>query len=272
MSILRIRTPKVFAPLLSPSRYKGAHGGRGSGKSHFFAEKLIEDCLEQKGMLALCLRETQKSLAQSSKRLLEAKIGALNVGHEFRIWHDRIETPGDGVIVFQGMQEHTAESVKSFEGFRRAWIEEAQAFSNRSLTLLRPTIRATGSELWASWNPRRKSDAVDDFFRGAHAVPGAIMVKANWRDNPWFPAELEAERQIDLARYPDRYDRRRRPGRRVSERHEELRTGVLALAQSDVFLYCSCHCRTPDFPFQPANSLSLLGEIIWLTPSPRALT
>jgi phage terminase large subunit len=206
LSILRIKTPKVFVPLLSPSRYKGAHGGRGSGKSHFFAEKLIEDCLEQKGMLALCLREIQKSLAQSSKRLLEAKIAALNVGHEFRIWHDRIETPGDGVIVFQGMQDHTAESVKSFEGFRRAWIEEAQAFSTRSLTLLRPTIRADGSELWASWNPRRKSDAVDDFFRGAHPVPGAIVIKANWRDNPWFPAALEAERQIDLARYPDRYD------------------------------------------------------------------
>jgi len=202
---LRINTPAVFAPLLEPSRYKGAWGGRGSGKSHFFAERLIEDCLAHRGMLALALRETQKSLAQSSKRLLEAKIHALNVGHLFRIWHDRIETPGDGLIVFQGMADHTAESVKSFEGFKRAWIEEAQAFSHRSLTLLRPTIRAEGSELWASWNPRRKSDAVDDFFRGGK-VDGAVVVEANWRDNPWFPAELEAERQIDLKRYPDRYD------------------------------------------------------------------
>lgn len=206
MSILKIETPRVFAALLEPSRYKGAYGGRGSGKSHFFAEKLIEDCLAHKGLLALCLRETQKSLAQSSKRLLEAKIRALKLGREFKLWQDRIETPGDGVIVFQGMADHTAESVKSFEGFSRAWIEEAQAFSHRSLTLLRPTIRAAGSELWASWNPRRKSDAVDDFFRGARPVPGAILVKANWRDNPWFPAELEAERRIDLARYPDRYD------------------------------------------------------------------
>ena len=207
MSTLKIETPKIFAALLEPSRYKGAYGGRGSGKSHFFAEKLIEDCLEHKGLCALSLRETQKSLAQSSKRLLEAKIRALKLGHAFRIWRDRIETPGDGVIVFVGMADHTAESVKSFEGFQRAWIEEAQAFSHRSLTLLRPTIRAKGSELWASWNPRRKSDAVDEFFRGAQrAVPGAILVKANWRDNPWFPAELEAERRIDLARYPDRYD------------------------------------------------------------------
>lgn len=146
------------------------------------------------------------------------------MGHAFKVWHDRIETPGGGVIVFQGMADHTAELVKSFEGFQRAWIEEAQALSNRSLTLLRPTIRAAGSELWASWNPRRKSDAVDDFFRSGK-VPGTIMVRANWRDNPWFPAELEAERQIDLARFPERYQRHRRPGRGVLECDEKLSAG-----------------------------------------------
>lgn len=32
MSILRIQTAKVFEPLLAPARYKGAFGGRGSGK------------------------------------------------------------------------------------------------------------------------------------------------------------------------------------------------------------------------------------------------
>lgn len=157
-------------------------------------------------MLALCCRETQRSLTQSSKRLLETKIQALGVGYAFKVWEAQIETPGDGLIVFQGMQDHNAESVKSFEGFMRAWIEEAQVFSKRSLTLLRPTIRAPGSELWASWNPRRKSDAVDEFFRGGKKIPGSEVVEANWRDNPWFPKELEAERLIDLERYPDRYD------------------------------------------------------------------
>ncbi len=103
MSILKIETPRVFKPLLTPSRYKGAYGGRGSGKSHFFAEKLVEDCLEQRGMLAVCIREVQKSLMQSSKRLLEAKIADLNVGHLFKVFEREIETPGDGVIIFQGM-------------------------------------------------------------------------------------------------------------------------------------------------------------------------
>lgn len=205
LSILTIDTPRAFKPLLHPARYKGAHGGRGSGKSHFFAEKLVEDCLAEKGMLAVCIREVQKTLAQSSKRLIENKIETLGVGHKFRVFNDKIETPGDGVIIFQGMQDHTAESIKSLEGFQRAWLEEAQSISTRSLSLLRPTIRAAGSEIWASWNPRRKTDAIDDFLRQKRPH-NAVVVQANWRDNPWFPAELEAERKLDLSLYPDRYE------------------------------------------------------------------
>ena len=59
--------------------------------------------------------------------------------------------------------------------------------------------------MWASWNPRRKSDPIDDFFRGKNPA-GAITVNANWRDNPWFPAVLEDERRLELSLYPDRYD------------------------------------------------------------------
>jgi microcystin-dependent protein len=51
------------------------------------------------------------------------------------------------------MLDHTAASIKSLEGFRIAWIDEAETLSARSLSLLRPTIRAERSELWASWNP-----------------------------------------------------------------------------------------------------------------------
>jgi phage terminase large subunit len=102
------------------------------------------------------------------------------------------------------MQDQNSESIKSLEGYNVAWVEEAQTLSNRSLALLRPTIRAEGSEIWFSWNPRRKSDAIDQFLRGARP-DNAIVVKANWRDNPWFPAVLEEERQLDLQKYPERY-------------------------------------------------------------------
>lgn len=205
MSVLVREVARVFAPLLEPARYKGAHGGRGSGKSHFFAEQLVEDSLYHKGLLSVCIREVQQTLKHSSKRLIEKKIQDMGVGKQFKVWNDRIETPGDGIIAFQGMADHTAESIKSLEGFSRAWVEEAQTLSLRSLTLLRPTIRAENSEIWAGWNPRRKSDAVDEFLR-ASKPKDAIVVEANWRDNPKFPKVLDDERLLDLEKYPDRYD------------------------------------------------------------------
>jgi phage terminase large subunit len=205
LSTLKIPTARIFEPLLLRARYKAAHGGRGSGKSHFFGELLVETCQAERGTSAVCIREAQRTLAHSSKRLIESKIVTLGLGHQFRIFNDKIETPGDGVIIFRGMQDHTSESIKSLEGFGIAWVDEAQNLSARSLALLRPTIRTDASELWASWNPRRKSDAIDDFFR-ARRPQGAVVVNANWRDNPWFPAVLEDERKTDLSLYPDRYD------------------------------------------------------------------
>ena len=203
--ILEIPTARVFTPLLQPARYKGAWGGRGSGKSHFFAEHLVEECYAVPGTKAVCIREVQKTLAQSSKALIEKKIAELGLGRHFNILKDSIETPGGGLILFQGMQDHTAESIKSLEGMRIAWVEEAQTLSTRSLTLLRPTIREEKSEIWFSWNPRRKSDAVDEFLRTS-TPKDSVVVKANWRDNPWFPSVLEDERKLDLAQYPDRYE------------------------------------------------------------------
>ena len=150
--LLKIPTARVFEPLLRPSRYKGVYGGRGSGKSHFFGELLIETCQAERGTLAVCIREAQRTLAQSSKRLIEGKIASLGLRRGFKLFNDKIETPGDGLIIFRGMQDHTAESLKSLEGFRIAWIDEAQTLSARSLALLRPTIRAPNSEVWASWN------------------------------------------------------------------------------------------------------------------------
>lgn len=212
MPKLQIRTAEVFTPLLQPSRYKGAWGGRGSGKSNFFAELLIEDCLRYpgdfgRGCRVVGIREVQKSLKESAKRLIEDKLGAFGLGEAqgFRVFREVIETPHDGLITFTGMQDHTADSVKSMEAIDRAWVEEAQSLSDRSMTLLRPTIRSDNSELLFSWNPMRPTDPVDRLLRGDALPTGATVVRANWSDNPWFPQVLEQERQDCLANTPDRY-------------------------------------------------------------------
>jgi len=111
LSTLKIPTAKIFEPLLASARYKAVFGGRGSGKSHFFGELLVETCQAERGTSAVCIREAQRTLAQSSKRLIESKIASLGLGHRFKVYSDKIETPGDGVIIFRGMQSYTFKAV-----------------------------------------------------------------------------------------------------------------------------------------------------------------
>lgn len=213
-SSLPIETAEVFEPLLAPARYKGAWGGRGSGKSTFFADSMIDDCLAEpgnsagEGLRCVCIREVQKDLAQSSKLLLESRLSHFGIGEAdgFKVRKELIETPGDGIIIFKGMNDYTADSIKSLEGFKRGWWEEAQTATLHSLNLYRPTLRADGSERWFSWNPRKKNDPVDLMLRGSAQPTGSVVVKANWRDNPWFTTDLELERQDCLRQQPEQYE------------------------------------------------------------------
>ena len=205
LETLRIKTPRAFLPLLSPARYLGAYGGRGSGKSYFFAELLIEKSLLEKTD-AVCVREIQRTLDQSVKKLLEKKIVAMGVQDRFNILRTHIESDSGGRIIFEGLQDHTADSIKSLEGYDVAWVEEAQSLSQRSLDLLRPTIRKAGSQIWFSWNPGQPTDPVDAFLRGDSVPPDAIVVEVNYRDNPWFSeTALQSEVDYDLKRDPEKF-------------------------------------------------------------------
>lgn len=195
----------VFKPLDGPARYIGAYGGRGSGKSHYFAEKTIVKCISRRETRVVCVREIQRTLKESVKILIEDKIRSLGVSDLFDVQSDRIVTPGDGVILFHGLQDHTAESIKSLEGMDVAYAEESQTLTTRSLEILRPTIRKPNSELWFSWNPRNPEDPIDALLRGPNIPPDARVVCANWADNPFFPPVLEQERLYDLAHHRDRY-------------------------------------------------------------------
>jgi len=204
---LDIPTPAWAEPLLQPARYKGASGGRASGKSHFFAELAVEEMVADPDLRFVCIREIQKSLKYSAKSLVEQKIKALGVGHLFDIKATEIRRiGGDGVMIFQGMQDHTAESIKSLEGFGRAWIEEAQSIKERSLRLLRPTLRREGSELWFSWNPDQPDDPVDAFFSERAGQAGIVRVHATYRDNPFCPDVMLDEAESDRRKSEDLFE------------------------------------------------------------------
>ena len=202
---LDIPTPAWAEPLLVPMRYKGASGGRSSGKSHFFAELAVEQMVCEPDMRFVCIREVQRSLKYSAKSLVESKIRGLGVEHLFDIMSTEIRRKdGLGIMIFQGMQDHTAESLKSLEGFARAWVEEAQSLSHRSLHLLIPTIREPDSEIWFSWNPDQPTDPVDEFFAGG--VEGGLHRHCTYLDNPFCPEVMRTEADRLRRSDPDAYE------------------------------------------------------------------
>lgn len=203
MSLLHIPVAEVFEPLLQPARYKGAKGGRASGKSHFFADLWLDESLREK-LDVVCIREVQRSLQFSVKKLLESKVSHYNAGAYFDIQDKKITSKHGGLTIFEGMQNHTADSIKSLESFDRALCEEGQKISQRSLDLLRPTIRKPGSELWFAWNPENETDPVDAFFKDK--PDGAVLVTANYMDNPWLSEESRRDMEYDKARDYEKYE------------------------------------------------------------------
>jgi phage terminase large subunit len=200
----KIELPAVFEPLTRPARYKGAYGGRGSGKSHGFGALAVVNMATRAGFRIVCVREIQNSIKDSVKQLIEDKINQLGLASFFTITDHEIRGKNGSLAIFRGLQNHTAASIKSLEGFDVAWVEEAQTISQTSLDMLTPTIRKPGSELWFSWNPVSENDPVDRLLRG-NPPPGAVVVVANWSDNPWFPPELLADLENDRARDPGKF-------------------------------------------------------------------
>lgn len=205
MRTLDVPTPEVFEPLLKPARYKAAHGGRASAKSHFFAGLWLDESVRSK-IDFVCIREVQRTLEHSVRKLLCSKIQQHNAGDYFTVTDAKITSRCGGVTIFQGMQDHTADSIKSLEGFDRAWVEEAQNLSQTSLDLLRPTIRKPGSEIWFSWNPRSPTDPVDAFLRGAQPPPDCVVVETNWRQNPYLSDESRRDMDYDRRSDPEKFN------------------------------------------------------------------
>ncbi|MEO4040221.1 PBSX family phage terminase large subunit [Hoeflea sp. CAU 1731] len=201
---MKIKFPEVFRPLVGQSRFKGAWGGRGSGKSHFFGGLLCLRALDGK-VRAVCLRETQNSIRDSVKQLIEDKIADFGLEAFFDVTDTQIRGPNDSLFAFRGLKHHNAHSIKSLEGFNIAWIEEAQTVSQRSLDLLIPTIRSPGSELWFSWNPESPTDPIDRFLR-RQKPKDAVVVRANYTDNPFFPDVLKADMERDRALDQNKYE------------------------------------------------------------------
>ena len=201
--------PKLIPVFQGEARYRGAYGGRGSGKTRSFAimAALQGARLAQAGQtgVILCAREFMNSLDESSLSEIKAAIledeflsSWYEVGEKYvRTKDKRIE------FVFAGLRRNL-DSIKSKARIHLCWIDEAEPVSESAWQKLIPTVREHASEIWVTWNPERKTSPTHKRFREA-APSDSKIIELNWRDNPKFPSVLEAERQRDMTDRPEHY-------------------------------------------------------------------
>src|ERR1019366_2315054 len=199
----RAGLPFKMECLRGASRYKVIYGGRGSAKSWSVARALLLRGA-RKPLRILCAREFQNSLAESVHQLLADQVEELGLSDIYAIRKGAIAGRNGTAFVFAGLR-HNISKIKSFEGADIVWVEEGQNVSKHSFDVLIPTIRRPGSEIWVTFNPDLEEDDAWQRFV-VWPLPGSIVQRVNWSDNPWFPAELRAEKDHLKARDPDAYE------------------------------------------------------------------
>jgi len=201
---VRAQFARIFEPLWRPHRYKVCLGGRGGGRSWAFARALLIAAWDQP-LRVLCTREIQRSIKDSVHQLLVDQIKALGLQAHYTIKNDEIVGDNGSRFLFAGLRQQEILNLKSMEAIDRVWVEEAQSVSEKSWQILIPTIRKPGSEIWITFNPGLITDPTYQRFV-ENPPPDTVIIHASYHDNPWFPAELEAERLHCKEFDPDNYD------------------------------------------------------------------
>lgn len=204
-----MQVPEVLAPLFfEPHTHNKIKGGRGGAKTRTIGG-LIVWVMSRAPLKVICGREVQKSLKDSSYAVLREEIYRQGQATKFELKESRGEIIGSNGsrAVFLGLQQHTVDSIKSFEGFHWFWGEESQSISKRSLEILIPTLRTDGyfeidfgehklvfplRMFIYSYNPFLWDDPIEIVLPDSREDTQTLTI--NYYDNPWFPEALEKER------------------------------------------------------------------------------
>jgi len=208
---VEISEPLEF--LWDPHRYKVAFGGRDSTKSWGFASNLIA-MGHEKPTRILCAREIQKTINQSVLKLLGDTIKRMELSDFYDVQKNAIYHENGTEFLFAGLK-HNVDNITSTEGIDIVWVEEARNVSEDSWSVLIPTIRKSGSEIWITFNPKLATDPTFVRFvapyiehiqrQGFYQDKRIHVQKINYDDNPWLSDETRNEIEFDRNRDHDRY-------------------------------------------------------------------
>lgn len=250
--IVKAQFPEKLSFLFEKYRYKVLRGGRGSAKSWSVARALlIQGKLEP--LRIGCFREVQKSIKDSVHALLKDQIQLLGFGKEYEVLANEIRGTNDTQILFGGLSDHTVESIKSFEGLDRAWVEEGQTVSKKSWSILIPTIRKLESEIWVTYNPDLDTDETHQRFT-IKEPSDCMNVLINYNDNPWFNQVLEQERLDCLRDYPKDY---------ANIWEGKCRPAAVGAIYYDEIEDAQANNRICNLPYDPMLKVHVIFDLGW---------
>ncbi|MBT4876375.1 MAG: PBSX family phage terminase large subunit [Desulfobacula sp.] len=197
--------PEKLLPLIEiPKRFKVIIGGRGSAKSTTIGDIMAMKVQTEAAKVG-CFREYQNSIEDSVHALLQEEIERLAIPG-FIIQKSYIDHNDGGKLRFRGLARSIG-GIKSMQGFKYFWVEEAQFLSKDSIKILTPTVRVEDSEIWFTGNVMSSADPFSQRFivpyqtaldrDGYFEDDMHLIIIVNHSDNPWFPAVLEKERKYD---------------------------------------------------------------------------
>ena len=253
-----LKWPAKLQFLFQPYRYKVAYGGRGGAKSWGFARALLVEGYARE-IRCLCTRETQSSIQDSVHQLLSDQVYALGLGDHYTVKENEIVGANGTLFKFAGLRQQDVTKIKSFENFSHCWVEEAQAVSDKSWSILIPTIRRPGSEIWISFNPELDTDPTYERFI-LNPPANAYIQFINWRDNPWFPGVLNQER-LHLKKMQDE-------GKVVPGTYENVWEGQCKAAVDGAIFHneialAQTQGRITNVPYNPDLKVHTVWDLGW---------
>lgn len=174
--------------------YKLLKGGRFSSKTQD-AGGMAAFLARNYSLRFLCIRQFQNRISDSVYTVIKDKIEAAGWADEFDIGVSSIKHRTTGSeFLFYGIARNLND-IKGTEGVDICWIEEGEGLTEDQWSVIDPTIRKEGAEVWILWNP----DLITDFVQAKLPVllgDDCIIRHINYDENPFLSdtARQKAER------------------------------------------------------------------------------
>lgn len=208
----------LYTPELKKYREVIFYGGRGGAKTYEMVQFFCLKAMTEKANF-LCLREYARTNANSTLQEFILYIQNHNLEVMIKETNERfknnkrdkainikktiIEFNHTGSrIIFTGINDNTAMSVKSIAHIKYAWIDEAVFLTEYSHHIFKPTIRENDACIFYTYNPQNRDDYIYQYTQNAINRDDIKTFKVNFNTNAFLPNVLKRDVLNDFKYLP----------------------------------------------------------------------